>query len=153
MCCIMFVPLLLKFLIPMVGRAFVLPVGEGQLGSGGWRCWRGRLVLWRFYIFVRATDFFSSRHALNFDKSVEYAGVALTQISAYITHKNPAVRKIVETIRTAYTKRGLSLNMSQTTREANDHGRHAGIVKGKRASFPIYLFYLGSSRSWRSLPI
>ena len=30
---------------------------------------------------------------------------------------------------------GLGLNAHQTIHEANDHGRHASIVKGKRASF------------------
>ena len=53
--------------------------------------------------------------------------VVFTQISAYSMHKNVAVRKIMEAMCTAYT--------SQTTHEANDHGRHASIVKRKRASF------------------
>ena len=34
-------------------------------------------------------------------------GAALTQISAYITHKNLAIRKIMEAIRNAYAKSGI----------------------------------------------
>ena len=43
-----------------------------------------------------------------------YTGVALTQISAYITHKNLAARKIIEAMRTAYT---------QKTRRGRGHTR------------------------------
>ena len=32
-------------------------------------------------------------------------------------------------------KAGLGLNTSQTSHEANDHGRYASIVNGKRTSF------------------
>ena len=32
-------------------------------------------------------------------------------------------------------KAGFNLNTSQTTHEANDHGRHASIVKEERTSF------------------
>ena len=39
------------------------------------------------------------------------------QISAYITHKNLAVRKILQAMRTMYAK----INTSQTIHEANDH--------------------------------
>ena len=65
-----------------------------------------------------------------------FSGFTLPQISVYITHKNLAVRKIMEAMRRAYTKRGtIDLNTSQTTHEANDHEKHSSIVKGKRASF------------------
>ena len=37
---------------------------------------------------------------------VGFAAVALTQISAYSTHKNLAVRKIMEVMRTACVKSG-----------------------------------------------
>ena len=49
--------------------------------------------------------------------------------------KNPAVRKSWKWCVRRTQKAVLSLNTSQTTPEANDHGRHASIVKGKRASF------------------
>ena len=52
-------------------------------------------------------------------------------MSAYSTHKNLAAHKIMEATQNA----GFSLNTFQTTHETNDHGRHASIVKGKRASF------------------
>ena len=52
------------------------------------------------------------------------AAVALTQISAYSTHKNLAVRKIMEAMRTAYAKKKresvskrLKQNMTQTITE------------------------------------
>ena len=65
--------------------------------------------------------------------SSKTSGVALTQISAYSTHKNLAVRKIMEVMRTAHAKSGIqSRHVSNYT---NDHGRHTSIVKGKRASF------------------
>ena len=38
---------------------------------------------------------------------VHTAAVALTQISAYSTHKNLTVRKIMEVMRTAYAKSGI----------------------------------------------
>ena len=50
--------------------------------------------------------------------------VALTQMSAYGTHKNLAVRKIMEMMCTAYAKRDSVLSTSQTTHEANNYGRH-----------------------------
>ena len=67
-----------------------------------------------------------------------YTVVALTQISAYSTHKNPAVRKIMKAMRTAYAKKdnndnkkqtGLGLNTSQTKHDANDHGTYASMWK------------------------
>ena len=61
------------------------------------------------------------------------AAVALTQIFAYRTHKNLAVRKIMEVMRTAYTKSG---NRSQHVSNYTwGNGRHASLVKGKRESF------------------
>ena len=45
-------------------------------------------------------------------------GFFSVHISAYITLKNLAVRRIMEAMRTAYTKIGL--NTSQTTHETND---------------------------------
>ena len=56
-------------------------------------------------------------------------GVALTQISAYITLKNLAVRKIVEAMRTAYTKGGTR------SQHVSNYIWHVSILKGKRASF------------------
>ena len=63
------------------------------------------------------------------DKRSNYhTGVALTQISAYSTHENRAVRRIMEEKQNSVSTR-LKLH------EVNDRGRHASIVKGKRASF------------------
>ena len=46
----------------------------------------------------------------------QMAGVALAQISAYRTHKNLAVRKIMEMMRTAYAKSGMqSQHVSNNT--------------------------------------
>ena len=58
--------------------------------------------------------------------------VALTQIYAYSAHRNLAVRKIMEAMRTAYAKKR---DLVSTRLKLHDHGRHASIVKGKRASF------------------
>ena len=56
--------------------------------------------------------------------------VALTQISAYIAHKNLAVRKIMEAMRMVYAKKmGLSLNTPQTKHDANDHGTYVSVAK------------------------
>ena len=55
--------------------------------------------------------------------TIPYPAVALTQISAYSTHKNLAVRKIIEAMRTAYAKKRDSVsrhpkqNMTQTITE------------------------------------
>ena len=71
--------------------------------------------------------------------------VALTQISAYITHKNIAVRhKTTEVMRTVKIKAGLGLNTSQNTHEANDHRSCTRIVKGKRASFAKNIYFAES---------
>ena len=53
----------------------------------------------------------------------------LTRISAYIyAHKDLAVGKIMEAMRTAYAeKTGLGSNTSQITRDTNDHRRHSSI--------------------------
>ena len=40
----------------------------------------------------------------------------------------------MEAMHTVYAKMGLGLNTSQTTHQANDHGTHMNIVKGKRTS-------------------
>ena len=80
------------------------------------------------------------------------AAVALTQISAYNTHKNSAVRKIMDTMRTVHAKSGRDFNTPQTAHQANDHGRHAYIVKGKRASFAksiLFRWIVCGTRWWR----
>ena len=81
----------------------------------------------------------STLQVVNWEARLLRAAVALTQISAYSTHKNLVIRKIMEVMRTAMQKAGFSLNTSQTTHEASDHGRHASIVKGKRASFANHI--------------
>ena len=62
------------------------------------------------------------------------SGVALTQISAYSTHKNLAVRKIMEAMRTAYAKSGIQ-SRTRLKLQGKRSRRHTSIVKGKRASF------------------
>ena len=66
----------------------------------------------------------------------EGPAVALTQISAYITHKNLAVRKIMEAMRTAYAKKKRDLvstrlkqNMTQTITE------HTRVCERKARTF------------------
>ena len=60
--------------------------------------------------FEVSIDFFHGRSSL-------YSG-RVTQISAYITHKNLAVRKIMEAMRTAYAKSRIqSQHVSNYTRE------------------------------------
>ena len=54
--------------------------------------------------------------------------MALTQISAYSPHKNLAVRKIMEALRTVCAERRDSVST------------HSSILKGKRASFANILF-------------
>ena len=58
-----------------------------------------------------------------------------------ISHKNLAICKVMEAIHTVHAKRGLTFNTSQTTHGANDHGRYANKVKGKRASFSSLVQY------------
>ena len=70
----------------------------------------------------------------------------LTQISAYLTHKNLAICKIMDAMCTAYAKcRTQSEHISNWV-EANDHGRHASIVKGKHALFVNSILF-----SWNCL--
>ena len=66
------------------------------------------------------------------------------EISAYITHKNLSVRKIMEAMRTAYAKKRDSVSTSQTKHDANDHGTYE-YVKGKRASFAKNIFFFAES--------
>ena len=62
-------------------------------------------------------------------RTVTPTAVAFTQISAYVTHKNLAVRKIMEAMRTAYAKNGTrSQHFSNKTIDANDHGTYSTRV-------------------------
>ena len=71
---------------------------------------------------------FSSCSALEFAHigpvSNTIAAVALTQISAYSTHKNLAVRKIMEAMRTAYARKraSVSTRLKQHKRQAIAEG-------------------------------
>ena len=69
--------------------------------------------------------------------------VMLTQIYAYAvrTHKDLVVRKIMEVMHTAYAKSEICLNTSQTIPDANNHRRHASIVKRKRAAFAKHILF------------
>ena len=68
-----------------------------------------------------------------------FSAVALTQISAYSTHKYLAVRKIMEAVRTAYAKKK---NGTQSRHVPNKTWRKWSrnmreYVQGKRAPFPL----------------
>ena len=103
--------------------------GGGRLGleewgwgwSGGWTWHVGtqNCVESLSTTVLYARLLFSSGHI-----TLRVPGVASMQMSAYITHKNLALRKVAEAMRTAYAKSG-----TQHVR------RHASIVKRKRASF------------------
>ena len=58
--------------------------------------------------------------------------VMVMQISSYISHKNLAVRKIIEVMHTAYAKKWDSVPTCLKLHKANDH---TSVVKGKCASF------------------
>ena len=49
--------------------------------------------------------------------------VTLTQTSVYITHKNLAVRKIMEVMHTMYAKSGTWSQQVSNYTKANDHGK------------------------------
>ena len=56
------------------------------------------------------------------------SAAASTQISAHLTHKNLALRKIMEVMRTAYAnKRDSASTASQTEHDANDHGTYTSM--------------------------
>ena len=104
---------------------------------------RGHLYSWgeALYVpvFVNFLDFHRSCSVLPWMIQVENArhstAVALTHISAYSTHKNLAVHKIMEVMRSAYAKNGTrSQHVSNKTwRKRSWNIRE--YLKGKRASF------------------
>ena len=63
------------------------------------------------------------------------AGVALTTISASSTHKNIAVRKIMDAARTAHAKKKWDSVSTRAKHARGKRSQHTSIVKGKRASF------------------
>ena len=89
-----------------------ITVGCNQLGQFNWSPW---MV---FYI----------------------SGVASMQIYAYITHKELAVRKIMQAMHTAYAKIGDSVSVCLKLHEANDHGRH-NAHHFRRPFYASGLFY------------
>ena len=68
--------------------------------------------------------------------------VALTQISAYSTHKNLAVRKILWSMGTVYVEK--SENKQTKKHDANDHGTYASMWKDS-AHRLRWTFYFGES--------
>ena len=79
---------------------------------------------------------------------------ALTQSSVYSTHKNLAVRKIMQAYAKKKTvhkimeanakkKTGLGLKTSQTKHDANDHGTHASMWK--ESADRLRTFYFAES--------
>ena len=66
------------------------------------------------------------------------SAVALTQIPAYITHKNLAVRKIMEAMSTAYAKKrdSVSTRLKQNVTQT--------ITERKRASFAKNIYFAES---------
>ena len=70
----------------------------------------------------------------------------LTQISAYSSHKNLAVRKIMEEMRTAYAENGtwFPYVSNKTWLVANDHGTYASIVT-EESAHRLRTFYFAES--------
>ena len=67
-------------------------------------------------------------------------GVALTQISAYITYKSLSVCKIMNAMRTAYAKGGTRSEHVSSLVEANDHGLGLGLGHASTHPCPQALF-------------